>query len=500
MSQATNIAIGEYVSKFLGKGPIGHYIAGKWVPSASGETFDSINPATGQKIATISKGNAIDIDAAVSSARNALNGPWANMTPAERQDIILKFADLLDKHCDELSLLDSLDMGVPLSLSRPRNKKTVRGRLNYFAGLATTIHGRTIDNSAGRNFSTYTLREPIGVVGAIIPWNAPFTSAIGKIAPVLASGCTMVLKPAEQASLTCLALAQLITDAGVPPGVVNIVTGFGDTGAALVEHPDVNKIAFTGSHAVGQSIMRAAAGSLKRITLELGGKSPNIVCADADLDKAALGAATGVFANSGQVCFAGTRLFVERSIYDDFMERVAKVARSLHVGSGQDPSVQIGPLVSDEQLERVLKYIDIGKSEGATLLSGGNRISGDAMSNGYFVQPTIFQGINDQMRIATEEIFGPVLCAAPFDTLDEVEARANNTPFGLGGGLWTRDINKVQRLTRSMKAGTIWVNCYGLLDSAVPFGGYGVSGVGRELGVESLDPYLETKAVWINGS
>lgn len=487
-------------SRYLGAEPNKMYIDGQWVPSASGEVFASINPATGEEIASVPRGNAADIDLAVAAARRALNGPWKKKTPYERQEILLNLSRLVDEHFDELCLLDSLDMGAPLSRLRANSRKRALGRLRFYAGQATAIHGETIANSVGAHMSTYTLREPIGVVGAIIPWNAPMTSALWKIGPVLATGCTMVLKPAEQAPLSSLMLAELMEKAGVPPGVVNVVTGFGESaGAALAAHPGVDKIAFTGSHAVGQSIVRASAGNLKRVSLELGGKSPDIVFADADLDAAVAGAAMGVFGNTGQVCCAGTRLFVERRIYKEFVARVAAFGDALKVGNGQDPEVQIGPVVSAAQLERVMRYIDIGTSEGATPISGGHRITEGELAKGYFIRPTVFDNVEDGMRIASEEIFGPVVCAIPFDTIDEVETRANATPFGLGSGIWTRDINKVQRLTRSLHAGSVWVNCYNVMDPAVPFGGYGLSGYGREGGTEHLNEYLQTKAVWIHG-
>lgn len=475
------------------------FIDGEWVESASKTQMDSINPATGRVIAQVASGNAADVDLAVAAARRAIDGPWRDMSPYERQNIILKLADLVDANFDDLCLLDSLDMGAPLQRLRANSRKRALGRLRFYAGMATSIHGSTIPNSAPGRIFTYTVREPIGVVASIIPWNAPMTSAIWKIGPVLATGCTMVLKPAEQASLSCLMLADLMAQAGVPRGVINVVTGLGETvGAALAEHPDVDKVAFTGSHSVGQSIVRASSGNLKRVSLELGGKSPDIVFADADLDRAVSGAAMGVFGNSGQVCCAGTRMFVERKIYDDFVHRVARFGNGLKVGNGQDPEIEIGPVVSKQQMDRVLSYIDIGRGEGARTISGGDRIIEGSLGDGYFVQPTVFGDVEDGMRIATEEIFGPVVCAIPFDTIEEVERRANATAFGLGSGVWTRDINKAQRLSRTLHSGSVWVNCYNLMDPAVPFGGYGLSGYGREGGTEHLNEYLQTKAVWIN--
>jgi aldehyde dehydrogenase (NAD+) len=361
------------------------------------------------------------------------------------------------------------------------------------------LHGETIENSiAPGEFLTYTLKEPVGVVGAIIPWNAPLTAAIWKIGPAVATGCTIVLKPAEEASLAALRLGELIMEAGFPDGVVNVVTGFGETaGAALASHHDVDKIAFTGSHITGQKIVQASVGNLKRVTLELGGKSPDIVFADADLDAAAPGAAMGVFANSGQVCSAGTRLFVERKIYDEFVERVAKVGSGLKVGDALDPATQIGPLVSSQQLERVTGYLEAGKSEGARPVAGGQRLTEGDYAQGFFVPPTVFADVRDDMKIAREEIFGPVLSAFPFDNMDDLIRRANSTMFGLGSGVWTRDVSKAHRLARAIRAGNVWVNCYGQMDVSVPFGGYKMSGYGRESGRESLDEYMQTKSVYI---
>ncbi|SFU22678.1 aldehyde dehydrogenase (acceptor) [Mesorhizobium sp. YR577] len=484
---------------FLGQAPKQLFIDGKWVQPASGETFETVNPSNGQVIARIAAGGTQDINDAVAAARRAFEGSWSRFTPYERQGVILKLAELIDRDFDELSLLDSMDMGAPLSRLRGPGRKRALGRLRFYAGLATTIIGHTIENSASREMLTYTVREPIGVIGAIIPWNAPLTSALWKIGPALAAGCTVVLKPAEQASLSCLRLAELCMEAGIPAGVVNVVTGLGESaGAALTQHLDVDKIAFTGSHLVGQKIIQASVGNLKRVTLELGGKSPDIVFADADLDKAVPGAAMGVFGNTGQVCCAGTRLFVERSIYDEFIERVANFGNSLVVGDGLDPKTQIGPVVSQEQLDRVLSYIQIGLDEGATTIAGGARLTEEGLSSGYFLPPTIFGNVRDDMRVAREEIFGPVVCAIPFDTIDEVERRANATQFGLGSGVWTRDVTKVHRLAKTIKAGSVWVNCYNVMDPAVPFGGYKLSGYGREGGVEHVDEYLNTKSVWVN--
>lgn len=360
------------------------------------------------------------------------------------------------------------------------------------------MHGETIENSLPGEIFSYTLKEPVGVVGAIIPWNGPLAATVWKIGPAIATGCTVVLKPAEEAPLTSLRLAELALEAGVPPGVVNVVPGFGETaGAALAAHPDVDKVAFTGSHVTGQSIVRASAGNLKRVSLELGGKSPDIVFADADLDAAVPGASMAVFANSGQICSAGTRLFVEEKVYDEFVGRVAEFGRKLQVGNGLDPNTQIGPLVSEQQLERVTGYLAIGQKEGAQALAGGTRITEGPLAKGYFVQPTVFANVQDNMRIAQEEIFGPVISAIKFRDMDELIHRANATTFGLGSGVWTRDVAKAHHVSKALRAGSVWVNCYQAMDPAVPFGGYKMSGYGRESGKQHLEEYLNVKAVWI---
>jgi aldehyde dehydrogenase (NAD+) len=472
-------------------------IDGQWVESASGKRFDSRNPATGELLATVAEGDKEDIDRAVAAARRAFEGPWGRFTPYERQQVLLKLADLAERHFDELTTLDTLDMGAPVRRTRGLRLR-VLGMLRYYAGQATSIHGETIPNSLPGDVFSYTLKEPVGVVGAIIPWNAPLAATVWKIGPVLATGCTVVLKPAEEAPLTSLRLGQLALEAGVPPGVINIVPGYGETaGAALASHPDVDKVAFTGSHVTGQSIVRASAGNLKRVSLELGGKSPDVVFADADIEAAVPGAAMAVFANSGQICSAGTRLFVEQGIYDEFVERVAGFGKSLRIGNGLDPETDIGPLVSEQQLERVTGYLDLGRHEGARALSGGARLTDGAYANGYFVPPTVFAGVRDDMRIAQEEIFGPVVSAIPFKDMDDLVARANATMFGLGSGVWTRDVSKAHSLAKAIKAGSVWVNCYQAMDPAVPFGGYKMSGYGREGGLQHLDEYLNVKAVWI---
>jgi aldehyde dehydrogenase (NAD+) len=472
-------------------------IDGQWVEAASGKTFDSINPATGEILAQVAEGDAADIDRAVVAARRAFDGPWRNVKPYDRQALLLKLADLVEQHFDELCLLDTLDMGAPISRTSSM-KRRVLGMLRYYAGMATALHGETVENSLPGEIFSYTLKEPVGVVGAIIPWNGPLGASVWKIGPALATGCTVILKPAEEAPLTALRLGELILEAGVPPGVVNIVAGYGETaGAALARHPGVDKVAFTGSHVTGQKIVEASAGNLKRVSLELGGKSPDIVFADADLDGAVPGAGMAVFANSGQICSAGTRLFVERRIYDEFVGRVAEFGKGLRVGNGADPQTQIGPLVSEQQLERVTDYLSIGRQEGARALSGGDRVTEGPLANGYFVSPTVFADVRDDMRIAQDEIFGPVISAIPFEDIDEVVRRANATPFGLGSGVWTRDVSKAHRLAKAIRAGSVWVNCYQAMDPAMPFGGYKMSGYGRESGLQHLEEYLNVKAVWI---
>ncbi len=472
-------------------------IDGKWVEASTGRTFPSISPIDGSTLAEIAEGGARDIELAVAAARRAFEGPWSKTKPFERQAMLLRLAELLEKDFDNLASLDTLDMGAPISFTGGRKMRNV-GLIRHFASLIMSMHGDTNENSLPGEFFTYTLKEPIGVVGAIIPWNAPLSAAIWKICPAVATGCTIVLKPAEEASLSVLRLGELVMEAGIPAGVVNIVTGLGETaGAALASHMDVDKLAFTGSHVTGQKIVQASAGNLKRLTLELGGKSPDIVFADADLDLAAPGAAMGVFINSGQVCSAGTRLFVERRIYDEFVERVAKVGKELRVGQPMDPNTQIGPLVSSAQLERVTGYFEIGRNEGARPLAGAQRLTDGDFAKGYFVSPTVFADVKDTMRIAQEEIFGPVLSAFPFDDMDDLIRRANSTMFGLGSGVWTRDVSKAHKTARAIRAGNVWINNYGAMDVQMPFGGYKMSGYGRESGREALEPYLQTKSVYV---
>ncbi len=470
-------------------------IDGKWVPSISGRSFETRNPATGDLLARVSEGGDADIDLAVAAARRAFVGPWSRFTPFERQACILRFSELVDANFEELAVTDMLDMGVPITVSRTRRQR-VLGLLRFYAGMCTAIRGATPPHSFPGEVFAYTLKEPVGVVGAITPWNGPVVHTMWKIGPVLATGCTLVLKPAEDASLTALRLGELLLEAGVPDGVVNIVTGPGHTaGAALASHLDVDKVSFTGSEAVGRKIIEASQGNMKRLTLELGGKSPNIVFKDCDLDLAVPGAAMGAFANTGQSCTAGTRLLIERPVFEEFIQALSDFAEGLKVGDGADPATQIGPLINRKQMERVTGYIALGIQEGAEAVAGGQRLVSGAYEDGFFIQPTILSKVANEMRTAQEEIFGPVVCAMPFDTFEEAASIANATHFGLGSGVWTRSLATAHRMAKAVRAGTVWVNTYGGLDPAVPFGGYKTSGLGRECGSEQMEEYLETKSV-----
>lgn len=482
---------------YLDGTPKGMLIDGKWCAAASGQTMTTINPSNGAVLASFAAGGEEDANRAVAAARRAFEGSWRKVKPAARQALLLKLADLVDTHFEELMVLDTLDMGVPISRVKNNRIRAV-GMLRYYAGQAVCISGDVIPHSVAGDFISYATKEPVGVVAAIIAWNSPLTAAILKIAPIIAAGCTVVLKPSEEAPLSPLRLGELIQEAGFPDGVINIVTGPGSTvGAVLASHLDVDKLAFTGSTATGQKLIQASAGNIKRLALELGGKSAHIICADADLDAAMPAAAMAIFGNSGQSCGAGSRLFVERKIYDDFIERVADFGRKLIVGDSSDPATQMGPLVSQVQLDRVTSYIKAGQDDGATMISGGSRITDGGLDKGFFVQPTVFRDANNDMRISQEEIFGPVLSAMPFDTVDEVIGEANRITYGLGGGVWTRDIGKAMKVAQGVRTGQLWVNCYGVLDPAVPHGGIRMSGFGREQGPDHVNEFLYTKAVWI---
>ena len=475
-------------------------IDGKWVDARSGKVFPSHDPATGRHLADLAEAGRDDVDLAVAAARRAFENPaWARMTPADRQAILLRFADLIDAHADELTLLDTLDMGMPITFSRSRKARLIKS-IRYYASLAVTqTGGETVHNSLPGEVFTYTTREPIGVVAAIMPWNSPLTSSIMKIGPVLASGCTAVLKPSEEASLVPLRVGELLAEAGVPPGVINIVTGHGAVvGAALADHPGVDKIAFTGSRATGQKLIEASKGNLKRLTLELGGKSPHVVFDDADLEAAVPVAAMACFQNSGQICSAGSRLLVQRGIHDEFMRRVADFARSMVVGSGLDPATQVGPIVSRGQYDRIQSYIKKGRELDLTFLAGTDPLDPAVHEGGNFIRPTVIAGVENAMPIAQEEIFGPVLVAIPFDGFDDAIRIANDSEYGLGAGVWTRSASTAHRAARAIRSGTVWINTYGVLDPAVPFGGFKTSGIGREQGRNQLDAYLEEKSVYLN--
>ena len=468
-------------------------IKGRSRPARSGRYFESVNPATQQTIAHIAEADVADVEAAVAAARAALDGDWGRMRGAERGQTLLRWAELIRRDQDALVELESLDSGKPVSSIRRQDLPAVLDTLTYYAGWADKINGQTIPARA--DALTYTVREPVGVVGAIIPWNFPLMIGMWKLAPALACGCTVVLKPAELTSLTALRLGELALAAGFPPGVLNVVPGFGKTaGAALVDHPDVDKITFTGSPAVGRQILRSAAGNLKRVTLELGGKSANIVFPDADLDAAVKAAASGIFFNAGQVCSAGSRVLAHADIYDEVVERLAARAQSIRVGDPGDVATSMGPLVSEAQMTRVLDYIEIGRCEGARLITGGTRL-GDT---GYFVAPTVFANVEHQMRISQEEIFGPVASVIRFEDEEDVIRLANGTRYSLAAGVWSADIARVHRLVKRLKAGTVWVNTFGPTDVRLPWGGNRDSGFGREHGEIAIANFTEPKTVWIN--
>ena len=470
------------------------FINGRWVDSVSGKTFDTLNPATEKVITSVAEGDSADIDLAVAAAREAFeNGPWKKTDARDRGRILLKIAGLIERNKDELALLDTLDNGKPINETTNADIPLVIDCFLYYAGWADKIHGETIPVRG--DFFNYTLREPVGVVGQIIPWNFPLLMAAWKIAPALACGNTIVLKPAEQTPLSALRLGEICQEAGLPDGVLNIVTGYGPTaGAALAEHMDVDKIAFTGGSATGRIIMQAASKNLKRISLELGGKSPNIVFADSDIDSAVDGAMTGIFFNQGEVCCAGSRLFIEKSIHEEFIDKLSNKAANMRVGNPEDTGTQMGAQVSKEQFDKILGYIETGKQEGAKLVTGGERCG----ERGYFIKPTIFDAVDNNMRIAKEEIFGPVVSAITFDDVSEVVKQGNLSIYGLAAAVWTKDIKKAHRLARDLKAGTIWINTYNAFDAASPFGGFKQSGFGRELGVHALELYTHVKSVWIN--
>ena len=498
MSTTTPSSVPESLQSFL-SAPKKLLIDGHWVDSCSGNTFDVYDPATDQVIAQVAEGESADVDLAVSAAREAFDkGPWPKMTASDRSRLIWKIGELIEEHAVELAQLETLDNGKPFSIAKAADVALAADMFRYMAGWATKIEGNTIPLNVpyapDREFHAFTLKEPIGVVGQIIPWNFPLLMAAWKLGPALATGCTVVLKPAEQTPLSAIRLGELVQEAGIPDGVVNIITGFGETaGAAIASHEKIDKVAFTGSTEVGKLIINAATGNLKKVTLELGGKSPNVVYDDADLDLAIAGAADAIFFNQGQVCSAGSRLFVQKGIYDDVVAGVSEIAKNLKVGNGFDEATQMGPLVSREQFQRVTGYLKAGLEAGAEASAGGASLD----RPGYFVQPTVLKNASAEMSVVREEIFGPVVAAMSFENDSEIASQANNSAYGLAAGIRTRDISKAYRLAKAVKAGTVWINCYSIFDAALPFGGYKQSGWGREMGHAALENYLQTKSVCI---
>lgn len=482
---------------FLSRRQFELLIGGAWMPAASGLGIETRDPSTGRVIGTLAAGDEADVDRAVQAARKAFEGEWRRWSTYDRQQLLYRAHEIIERNFEELAHIESVDMGAPISRTRA-SKAAVSRMILYFASQCAAAVGETIPNGLPGNVSTMTIKAPIGVVGGIIPWNGPLNAQWWIVGAALATGCTVVLKPAEDASLSVLRVAELLHEIGLPPGVLNVVTGVGyRAGAALARHPGVDRVAFTGSTTTGRSIIEASAINIKKLQLELGGKSPDIIFADADLDQAVPGAAMGVFANSGQICFAGTRVFVQRPIVEEFCARAADFAARLKVGHGLDRDVQLGPLISGRQLDRVMSYIRAGQEEGARLVCGGTRL-GDTLAEGYFVPPTVFTGVRNDMTIAREEIFGPVMSVIPFDALEDAITLGNQTEYGLGGAVWTRDLSTALKVVNGIQAGVMWVNCYGLIDPLVGFGGTKHSGYGSKGGRSHLDTYLYSKTVYIN--
>lgn len=496
MTHTNRSELAAGAKEFLGREVHHLYLGGEHVRSANDETLSTVCPSSGEELARFSAGDSSDIDRAVRVARETFEGPWSAWTPYERQDLLRRVATVLDDRFEELAQIESLDMGSPLSRVRS-SKPALMRMLSFFAAQALSISGETVANGLPGSVSTMTLKAPVGVVGGIIPWNGPLNSQFWIIGAVLASGCTAVLKPAQYASLSVLRVAEVLVEAGVPAGVINVVTGRGSSaGNALAAHPDVDRVAFTGSTETGQRIIEASTSNIKKLQLELGGKSANIICSDADLDKAVPAAAMGVFSNSGQICYAGTRVLVQRDIVEEFTARMLEYVKTLRVGHSLDESSALGPVVSGAQLETVLSYVDIGVSEGAELLHGGHRL-GNELTSGYFIEPTVFGNVTNEMRVAREEIFGPVLSIMPFDTVEDAIQIANDNEYGLGGAVWSENLSTALRVVNGVHTGTMWVNCYGLIDPLIGFSGTKMSGYGAKGTTAHMDTYLYTKSVYI---
>jgi aldehyde dehydrogenase (NAD+) len=492
VERAGNGARSSAALNFLKDSPKNLLIGGKWVPAKSGKTFETLNPATEEVLALIAEGDKADVDEAVKAARKAFEGPWSKMGPHQRARYLFKIADLIEQHADEMAELETLDNGKAKTQALAIDIAGAAETFRYYGGWCSKIYGET--NPSDPTMFNYTLREPVGVCGQIIPWNFPLLMASWKLGPALACGNTAILKPAEQTPVTALRLGELILEAGLPDGVVNIITGFGPgAGSSIAEHPDIDKVAFTGSAEVGKLILKASAGNLKRVSLELGGKSPNIIFPDADMEQAVPNSMMGVFFNSGQVCCAGTRIFVQKEVYEKFNDQLSKFSAGMTMGDGLDPKTMMGPLVSKEQFDKVKGYLELGKKEGARVTVGGEAAGG----KGYFVKPTVFADVNNNMRIAREEIFGPVAATIPFKDENDAVLQGNDTDYGLAAAVWTSDVGRAHKVARALKAGTVWVNCYGVIDPIAPFGGYKESGFGRELGKYALELYTQIKTVYV---